>query len=370
MRLNKARIAVAGSGKTELIVQKYRDQAKRTLFVTFTTNGQGELRSRLRSANPRADFEVTGWFTFLAEHFLKPFMYDFSPGRRYSGLAFDWRPAQRASGDSRYFNVNAEVSSHKIAYVARKIAEVNGQQPIHRLERIYERIVFDEAQDLVASDLVILEMLLKSNLDVFMVGDIRQTVFETNTADTKYKEYRKLGKLDWFKKMAKDGLLELDYDFQNRRCHEDIVSISNAVFRQSLGFENAEGMKRANEHHHCGVFRVSESELEAYCEDFKPQGLRYNKRSWKEWENKIRVNNFGEVKGLAFDHVVIFPTPAIRDFLLKDKPFSSDETAAKLYVAITRARHSVCFVLPPGAECGEKLPVKLKEWKSSSNIVV
>lgn len=334
------------------------------MFVTFTTNGQEELRQRLFQANPSEAFEVTGWYAFLANHFLKPFIYGFNPERRYEGLAFDYRSRPKARGDARYFTDSGEVSSHWIAYVARKISESDEQAPIKRLERIYERIVFDEAQDLVASDLVILEMLLKSGLEIFMVGDIRQTVFETNTSDRMYGKYRKLGKLNWFKKVAKDGLLELKYDSVNRRCHEDIVSLSNSVFNPSLGFDDSVGGKRENEQNHSGVFRVSESDLEAYCLKFNLQGLRYDKRGWQKWEGKVSLANFGEVKGLAFDHVVIFPTAAIRDFLLKGKLLDSDEAAAKLYVAITRARDSVCFVLSESKRCHESLPVQLKVWSN------
>jgi DNA helicase II / ATP-dependent DNA helicase PcrA len=54
--------------------------------------------------------------------------------------------------------------------------------------------------------------------------------------------------------------------------------------------------------------------------------------------------NFGMSKGLSFDRVLIYPTVPIIKWL---KNCSSDLAAtsrSKLYVAITRARHSVAFV--------------------------
>lgn len=55
---NEALIAVAGAGKTEGIVQRSAKAEKKTLFITYTSTGQEELKSRLTAANPRASHEV------------------------------------------------------------------------------------------------------------------------------------------------------------------------------------------------------------------------------------------------------------------------------------------------------------------------
>jgi DNA helicase II / ATP-dependent DNA helicase PcrA len=55
--------------------------------------------------------------------------------------------------------------------------------------------------------------------------------------------------------------------------------------------------------------------------------------------------NFGASKGCSFDHIVIFPTQPIKRYLeTKEPSVLADEARSKLYVAITRARHSVAFV--------------------------
>ena len=54
--------------------------------------------------------------------------------------------------------------------------------------------------------------------------------------------------------------------------------------------------------------------------------------------------NFGAVKGLEYDRVMIFTTKEIINFLKKEKLNKYSEYKAKLYVAITRARYSVVFV--------------------------
>lgn len=58
---------------------------------------------------------------------------------------------------------------------------------------------------------------------------------------------------------------------------------------------------------------------------------------------------FGESKGRTCDHVLIVPTEPVIKFLKKmANPFGNSSTAIsknKLYVAITRARYSVAFIV-------------------------
>lgn len=56
--------------------------------------------------------------------------------------------------------------------------------------------------------------------------------------------------------------------------------------------------------------------------------------------------NFGASKGGTFDHVVIFPTQPIKHYLkTRDPGVLADKARSELYVAITRAIHSVAFVV-------------------------
>ena len=53
--------------------------------------------------------------------------------------------------------------------------------------------------------------------------------------------------------------------------------------------------------------------------------------------------NIGVAKGSTFDRVLIFPTNPMRQFLDEDP--SKLKAPERLYVAVTRARHSVAFVV-------------------------
>lgn len=330
--------------------------------MTFTQNGQDELKQRLRSANFGEEFEVIGWYKFLADHFLKPFLYDVFSSRVYKGMRLNDQSVKRGKGEGYYFNVFGEITSERMALLSRKICEANGREPIARLERIFERIIFDEVQDLAGNDLEILQMLLESRLELFMVGDIRQTVFETTSSDKKNAKYSKLDKLKWFKKMEKQGLLELNFDQINRRCHDDIVQLSNALFPPDLEFEDAIGGQEASAETHAGIFRIDEAQIPDYCRAVSPHGLRYNVTTAKKWTGQLPFNNFGDCKGLSFNHVLIFPTGNMKKFLADGTCLESDATTAKFYVAVTRARHSVCFVLPKKWESEDTAPIVLQRW--------
>ncbi|WP_313680080.1 AAA family ATPase [Corynebacterium stationis] len=360
---NEALIAVAGAGKTESIVQRFAKSEKKTLFITYTSTGQEELKSRLTTADPRAGHEVIGWYGFLIEHFLKPFIPDYlGPGERYAGFSRDYRPERWHKMHRRHFDSEGRVGGQSVAFVSREICDANGKQPISRLELIYDQIIIDEVQDLAANDLVILEYLLESSISLFMVGDMRQTVFETSTSDRKYPQFRKASKIGWFELMRDKGRLELKFDSVNRRCHEDIVRVSNFVFSPDYNFPEA-----TSEHSDSGVgfglHHVAPNQVLKYCEQFKPLVLRWSKASEKSWAKYLDFDTFGNVKGRTVEHVLIFPTDAMKDFLASGAPIKKDEPAAKFYVGITRARHSVGFVLPKSFGFADSLdPSSFKLW--------
>lgn len=358
MANSSALLAVAGSGKTDSIIQRCEESPRRRLIITYTTNGQNEIENRLRGAMSGGRIgeipEVIGWYKFLNEHFLKPYLPVSEFNRAYGGFYKDYDPGDRAPGSLRYFDKEGRVGGELLGYVASRVQISSGGLPVARLESIYEEIIIDEVQDLVASDLLILEFLLDSTIPIYMVGDLRQTVYETNRKDTKYKKYRGLGKLDWFKEKSADGLLTLTEQTINHRSCSPIVELANQVFDPTLGFANATS-GRAIVQSHNGIFYIKEDDVEIYATHFDPMPLRLDKRAAKKWEQRLQFINFGEAKGLQTDHVLIFPSKPIRDFLEKRDPVQKSLSAAKLYVAITRARYSVAFVMPKGSVLGPGL---------------
>ncbi len=92
--------------------------------------------------------------------------------------------------------------------------------------------------------------------------------------------------------------------------------------------------------------------------------LRWNVASGTKFlPAQARCYNFGGSKGLGFDRVLILPADSQMHFVLDGMtPFPEDaETAQnKMYVAITRARYSLGFIVPDKKVQGLRFPVWTK----------
>jgi DNA helicase-2/ATP-dependent DNA helicase PcrA len=96
---------------------------------------------------------------------------------------------------------------------------------------------------------------------------------------------------------------------------------------------------------HDGIFAVEASQAEAYFTHFEPQTLRYNRTHTGIPGTPI---NFGNAKGMTFRRTLIYPHGPLSKFLKTGNVADAGAEIPKLYVAITRARQSVAFVVPDG----------------------
>lgn len=90
---------------------------------------------------------------------------------------------------------------------------------------------------------------------------------------------------------------------------------------------------------HKGVFVISSSDVKEYYDSFRPMILRYDKQTNCEYTEVI---NFGVSKGMTFERVPIYPNQPLVKLIKNDTLLKSPE---KYYVAVTRAKHSVCIVI-------------------------
>jgi len=94
---------------------------------------------------------------------------------------------------------------------------------------------------------------------------------------------------------------------------------------------------------HDGIFQIARGEARDYFDEHGPTAvLRWDKNRSTEG---LPAMNIGVSNGNTFDRVMIFPTRPMVQYVLNGdvERLSSPE---KLYVAVTRARHSVAFVMP------------------------
>lgn len=87
---------------------------------------------------------------------------------------------------------------------------------------------------------------------------------------------------------------------------------------------------------------VRPNDVDDYLYKYNPVQLHWNKT--------INVNpnfetfTFGKSKGLTFNRVLIYPTDDMEKWIIDNNTELTDETRAKFYVAITRARYSVGII--------------------------
>lgn len=329
---------------------------ERRLVVTYTTTGQTELRERLKSSCGTSAPEVLGWYGFLISHFIQPYLPAKYPDRRVEGFNFEYRPHDRATTEQRQFDSNGWLTRAGLASLASAIADSAGANPIDRLSRIYDEIYVDEVQDLTGWDLDILERLLLSPIRITLVGDIRQSVYDTNPYDKKFSKFRSLKMIDWFESQQTKGRLQIAESLENWRCRPEIVALANRTLPQGMGFSPAVS-RQAQTHAHQGLFRVSAEQIDDYIRMHRPLALRWSSAVGKTLQDKCSFQTMGEVKGITADHVLILPTKEMLGFLATGSSDLKPQTACKLYVSVTRARFSVAFILDHKA-----VAPLLKEW--------
>lgn len=353
--MNELTLAVAGSRKTQSIVDECikGDGNVRRLVITYTLSGQRELEVRLRQVGLAGQMvTVMGWYSFLLQNCIGPYLPLIYPGVGLCGLNFEGNPGRYAKGKSRYFDISGRAYRMHLSKLACDVMAASGGAVVDRISRMYDEIYIDEVQDLTGNDLHIIEALLKcGQLKTVMVGDVRQSVFDTNPHDQALKQYRGFGMLGWFRKQESAGRLSICERTETWRSNQMIATFSDSILPETFGFPPTISMQDGRTGHD-GVFTISENHVDAYIERFDPQLLRNSGATARLGD--LPFLNFGKVKGLTFDRVLIYPTETIKQFII-DGLALSNQSACRLYVGVTRARYSVAFVLPEPQRSG--LPV-------------
>lgn len=336
---NVAIIAAAGSGKTQTVIDRVLDRPhERALLLTYTVQNQIQIEQRLHCSvgGVPPNTRVSGWMSFLLSEGVRPYQHAvLKEIDRVRGLNFDGRPYEytKRADPAYYIDRGGNAYGRNLADFACSANEKSGGEVIRRLEAIYEHIYVDEVQDLAGYDLDFLDLLFASDIAVTVVGDPRQALLATARV-TKNKKYRGEGLLTWLDERSK--VCAREDRPESWRCHQDICDFVSELFPSypPMVSNNDEAVE------HQGVFEIRPMDVHEYVERYRPRVLRQSKSITTLGHTAI---NIGEAKGSTFDHVLIFPTGTMRAYLHdRDPAFKSRE---HLYVAVTRARHSVAFVV-------------------------
>lgn len=247
-----------------------------------------------------------------------------------------------------------------LAKLATRLAAVTENAAAFRLGEIYSQVYFDEVQDLVGWDYEVLKVLNKAmKSTITCVGDFRQTVYDTSFGHKA--PLTSAEKIAAFKSMGfNEETLALNW-----RCIQTICTIADAVHKGAYETTKSAVCNIPPEFaHHLGPFIVKQSDVTDYIAVYDPMVLRWQVASGtKILPSQARCYNFGSSKGLGFDRVLILPADSQMHFILDaaaNFPADAETAQNKMYVAITRARYSLGFIVPDKKAEGLRFPVWTK----------
>ena len=335
-------IATAGSRKTEGIIEAALGVVDDPVLITTFTNEN--RRQILRRINDHAgslppNVTVMTWFSFLLAHGARPYQRALTgePGR-IRGLNFvgeAGRYIPRTNIDQYYFDRNGDMYRDGVADFVCRVDKESGGAVVSRLEKVFQHILIDEVQDLCGYDLEVLDLLFDCHIAVTAVGDPRQHTLSTNRG-SKNKKYRGSGLPIWF--AERSATCEVEERTENFRCNQAICDFADSIYPDYPSTRS-----RLNKTtRHDGIFEVRPADVLDYYNDHRPVVLRYDRAVDTQG---LPAMNIGVAKGSTFERVLIFPTRPMRQFFAHRDP-TKLSAPEKLYVAVTRARHSVAFVIP------------------------
>ncbi|MFC8639840.1 UvrD-helicase domain-containing protein [[Kitasatospora] papulosa] len=339
---NLAVIAAAGSRKTQHIIDcVVADPSKRVLVTTYTNENLNQIVNRLSAGTGVLPDHITvmGWFTFLLNECARPYQ-SFVLGEvgMMGGLNFVGQRSRyipKSKPEQYYLDRGKSAYRDGVSAFSFEANRLSKGMVVDRLSRIYDHIYIDEIQDMAGYDLELLDLLMKSQIAVTVVGDPRQATFVTNNA-AKNKQFKGSGIVEWLGKRA--DLCLVENRVESYRCNQEICDFADDLYPDLARTVS----KNTEITGHDGIFAIKKSEVREYAEQYAPVVLRYNKNSDT---CGLEALNMGTSKGSTFDRVLIFPTvPMGKYYKTRDPGQAGDR--AKLYVAVTRAKYSTTFVLP------------------------
>lgn len=346
--MNKVIIAAAGSGKTQTIVEMAYQEHRPVLITTYTDSNTEEVRNRFYALHGAVSNHVMilPWYTFMLNYGVRPYQDIFITDDIKGVNLVNGQSARYISKGKKQFYMDYEnrVYSDKIAALMLLINERCDGHVLNNIADIFPVILVDEVQDMAGYDLDVLEALIQHpSTNVICVGDPRQGIILTNKS-SRNKKFRQSGMLDFFqRRVAKYVSVDTTSLQTNYRCISDICTLSDRLYPEFPQVVSGQ----ANVCNHIGCYLVRPADIEEYVDSFHPIQLR--SRITVPVSSSALAQNFGVVKGLSFDHVMVYPTQDMQRWLLTGVDTMKETTCSQLYVVITRARYSVAFVVdyPP-----------------------
>ena len=284
------------------------------------------------------EITVYPWYTFVLHEMARPYQ-GYVHAERIDGVHFAKGATKtyvpKTDVARYYFDHKNYVYSDRLGDFALLCDTASGGKVIKRLKDMYAHIFVDEVQDLAGFDIDVLELLLRSPIGMTQVGDVRQSTFRTSYSP-KNKKFCGQGFVTKAEAWRKAGLCEVNFLAHSRRCVQSICDVADLIFPDLPKAQS----KRTVQTKHDGVFAVRSVHVEEYRKRYRPQVLRRDRR----FGAGLDAENFGMVKGLGFERVLIVPYSGITKWLGTGDRNHVAGSAEEVYVAITRAYQSVAII--------------------------
>lgn len=331
----KVIFAVAGSGKTTLIVDNLSNK-KRSLIITYTDanykNLQEKIITKFHGEWPE-NIVLMKFFPFLYRFCYKPFLADRCKAK---GITFDKNENQFSNQKQwqYYLSQNRYFYSNRLSLFLEKAGVMDDIRK--RTSKYFDEFIIDEVQDIAGRDFTFLEHLMLTEVNMLFVGDFFQHTYDTSrdgNANSSLFE----SKSAYEARFIKNGFVSDNTTLINSwRCSQNVCN----YVRDNLGisiFSNRAQDDNTNIEYISDPYQISK-----ILSDNRIVKLHYNNSAKYGYCHR----NWGETKGEdKYQDVCIILNKSTAKMRSSNKLCDlPPPTKNKLYVAITRANGNVYLV--------------------------
>lgn len=324
--------AVAGSGKTQYIIDNLNESDK-TLVITYTNNNHESIIRRIleKFGNIPPNIQVMTIYSFLYNVCLLPFT---SHSTRPKGIIFDEKLFVHANYAKRktnkFYCYNGYVYSNKLS---RLILDAD-LDFINRLNRFVDKIYIDEFQDIASDELDLFFELAKFSGEVIMLGDYNQITYPTSRRGRTNISIR--SSIDNFQEAYISAGFEFNKDnfSASKRCSNTVCNFINEKLEIEMVAQDSN----------------RETEIELIDDEEQMLELLDNKDIPKLfYQNSTKYDcfsmNWGDSKGLTFKDVCVVLNKTTYEKFKNDQLSTlAESTKRKFYVACTRPFRNLYFI--------------------------
>ena len=333
MDRKKLILAVAGSGKTKLVIETLNLE-QRFLIITYTNNNYKTIKRRIatRFGYIPNNITILKFFDFIYSFCAKPFLFF---EHKLKGIYWDEAPTftrtLKSEDYKRYITKSNLLYYNRIS----KFIEITGTIPliIEKLEKFYDYFIIDEFQDLGGHDFNLIMALSQAKTEFLYVGDFFQHTFTTSldgaTNINLYNDYSK-----YIKRLQNQNInVDTKTLLKSHRCPPAICQFIS----DNLGIK-----MESNRTDETVIQIVNLEQIEEILSNNEIIKLVYNSSNKLPYYSK----NWGDCKGEDdyHDTCIIMTKSGTKSLDKGDLKNLVSSTKNKLYVALSRTKGD-CYIL-------------------------